>query len=218
MSDRKAALAMALAIGVALLAGFLATRGILPVLGAWALVGVLVIIGGFSVIDRSLIKERLRPGQKGEDPTRLLVIRLLILIHVVAGFTQTIRGDASPFPQVFRLGALIPFAVGLTCTWWSLSVNPFFVPVIRLQEERGHRVISAGPYRFMRHPGYSGLVVALPASGLALGSWISLAAALIAAFLFVMRTGHEDRFLKQRLPEYPGYAERVRFRLIPGVW
>jgi protein-S-isoprenylcysteine O-methyltransferase Ste14 len=218
VSDRKAAATLLVVIVTAVLAGVGAARGMFPVLAAWVLVATVVTIGGFSSIDRSIIRERLRRGQKSEDPHRLLVIRMLILIHIVAGFTAAIRGDLSPFPQTLRLAALIPFAAGLTWTWWSLSVNPFFVPVIRLQEERGHRVISAGPYRFLRHPGYSGLIVSLPASGLALGSWISFAASVLAAFLFVRRAAHEDRFLLERLSEYPAYAGRVRFRLIPGVW
>jgi len=61
-----------------------------------------------------------------------------------------------------------------------MIVNPFFSPALRIQAERGHAVIARGPYRFIRHPGYLAMLIAVPASALALGSWL----ALIPAFAF----------------------------------
>ena len=80
------------------------------------------------------------------------------------------------------------------------------------------KTVSDGPYRFVRHPGYTGIAVALLGSPLALGSWLSAAPAVLFVLLIVRRTVIEDRFLRERLEGYPGYAERVRFRLMPRVW
>jgi len=97
-------------------------------------------------------------------------------------------------------------------------VNRFFVPVIRIQSDRGHRVVSSGPYAVMRHPGYAGTLLAAPAAALAIGSWGALIPALALSATFLSRAAHEDRFLHANLPGYAEYTGRVRFRLVPGVW
>jgi protein-S-isoprenylcysteine O-methyltransferase Ste14 len=206
-----------LVLAATAIAAMLAMRGLIGPTTAWFVTSLAIMVAGFAGIDRSVIRERLR-RQESADPVRLLTIRMLILIHIVAGLVLAIRGNASPFPLSLRVAALFPYAAGLMTTWWAIGNNPFFVPVIRIQEDRGHRVMSGGPYRFVRHPGYSGLIVGLPFSGLALGSWISFAAATAASVLFVFRTRFEDAFLMKGLDGYRAYAERVRYRLAPGVW
>ena len=99
-----------------------------------------------------------------------------------------------------------------------LRENTFLVPVVRIQKEREHRVISTGPYRLVRHPFYAALLIYLPASALVLGSWYGLAASLLLSGGFVLRTAMEDRELKRGLEGYTEYAAQVRYRLIPLVW
>jgi protein-S-isoprenylcysteine O-methyltransferase Ste14 len=99
-----------------------------------------------------------------------------------------------------------------------MIVNPFFSPVIRLQKERNHRIVTRGPYRLLRHPGYLGMVVAIPASAVALGSWLALIPGLAFSGVIIRRTACEDRFLKMNLPGYNDYSARVRYRLLPGIW
>jgi protein-S-isoprenylcysteine O-methyltransferase Ste14 len=89
---------------------------------------------------------------------------------------------------------------------------------VRLQEDRGHRVIDTGPYSIVRHPGYAGLVLVPLFSGLALGSWAAVALGLIMSALVVRRVLFEDAFLRQHLEGYVAYTQRVPNRLIPGVW
>jgi protein-S-isoprenylcysteine O-methyltransferase Ste14 len=97
-------------------------------------------------------------------------------------------------------------------------VNKFFEPSVRIQTNRGHRVIDVGPYAIVRHPGYVGAFLLMPGLAIALGSWWALIPAGAAALLLLLRTRWEDQTLQAELSGYKSYAERVRYRLIPGVW
>jgi len=116
------------------------------------------------------------------------------------------------------LAALLTFSVVVAFQAWAMIVNPFFSPVIRLQGERNHRLVTRGPYQLIRHPGYLGMVVAIPASALALGSWLALIRGLAFSVVIIRRTTYEDQFLKANLPGYADYSRRVRYRLLPGIW
>jgi protein-S-isoprenylcysteine O-methyltransferase Ste14 len=102
--------------------------------------------------------------------------------------------------------------------WWVMATNTYLSEVVRIQEERGHRVIKDGPYQFIRHPMYFGVILAVLCVPLALGSWWSLIPAALIVILFIIRTALEDRTLQAELPEYKDYADVVRYRLFPGVW
>ena len=101
---------------------------------------------------------------------------------------------------------------------WAMRVNRFFSSVIRLQEDRGHQLVTDGPYRWMRHPGYTAGILLCLSSGIALGSWLSALPAVACIPLLLRRTVAEDRFLKENLKGYSAYADAVRYRLVPGVW
>ena len=113
---------------------------------------------------------------------------------------------------------LIGFASGFGLAVWAMIVNRFFSAVIRLQADRGHHLITTGPYRFVRHPGYAGVLLGVLASPLALGSWLSGIPMLIVAALILRRRLMEDRFLHEQLKGYPAYAADVRYRVLPGVF
>jgi len=99
-----------------------------------------------------------------------------------------------------------------------LRENTFLAPVVRIQAERGHKVISTGPYATVRHPLYAALLILLPANALLLGSWYGLAASAVLLAGLVLRTAMEDRELHRNLAGYEEYAARIRYRLIPLVW
>ena len=99
-----------------------------------------------------------------------------------------------------------------------MAVNRFFSPVVRIQTERGHHLITAGPYRYVRHPGYAGLLVGMPCSALALGSWLSGIPLLLICLFTIRRAVVEDRFLLENLDGYEAYAQTVPYRLVPCVW
>ncbi len=96
--------------------------------------------------------------------------------------------------------------------------NTFLAAVVRIQAERGHRVVSSGPYAVVRHPLYATMLVFLPANALMLGSWYGVAASLVLIGAIVLRTAMEDRELQRGLAGYAVYAARVRYRLVPFVW
>ena len=197
----------------------LAGRTDLPMLRAF--VGMCVALSLFAVfvVDADLARERLRPGQKGEDPVRLALIRLTVLATFVVALLDIGRFHWSDsVPRALQWPGLVLAAVGFAWSVWAISVNRFFVPVIRVQPERGQHIVSDGPYARVRHPGYAGLVFAVPGSAAALGSWWGLGLAAVVSFLFWRRAAHEDRFLGEHLEGYADYSRRVRYRLVPGVW
>ena len=93
-----------------------------------------------------------------------------------------------------------------------------FEKTVRIQTERGHRVIDTGPYAVVRHPGYAGLCLFMLASALALESLYALIPAALVVMVLIVRTALEDRMLLEELPGYEAYAQQTRFRLLPGVW
>jgi protein-S-isoprenylcysteine O-methyltransferase Ste14 len=101
---------------------------------------------------------------------------------------------------------------------WATGVNAFFSQVVRIQSERGHAVISSGPYRYVRHPAYVGMSLVVLGAPIMLGSWWALIPGVISALLVIVRTKLEDQTLRAELPGYAEYAQRVRYRLIPGLW
>jgi len=118
-------------------------------------------------------------------------------------------------------GCVLGYALmitGIVCLTWVESVNKFFEPTVRIQTDRGHKVIDTGPYAIIRHPGYAfgyPLFLGMP---LALGSLWALIPAILLCPLLVLRTIWEDQTLREELAGYEGYTQRVRYRLIPGVW
>ena len=101
---------------------------------------------------------------------------------------------------------------------WALSVNRWFSAVVRIQAERGHRVVRDGPYRLVRHPSYFGGILFYFGTVLLLDSIIGLIPAVLTFVALVIRAYLEDRFLQENLPGYKDYAREVRQRLIPLIW
>ena len=99
-----------------------------------------------------------------------------------------------------------------------MASNPFFATTVRIQNDRGHNVVSAGPYRFVRHPGYLGSIIYNLMMPLALNSLWTFLPAMLTIILLIVRTRLEDRALQAELPGYREYTANVRFRLFPGVW
>jgi protein-S-isoprenylcysteine O-methyltransferase Ste14 len=107
---------------------------------------------------------------------------------------------------------------GLAGLTWAEAVNKFFEPTVRIQTDRGHTVIDTGPYAFVRHPGYVAAVPLVLGLALSLGSYWALVPAALCYLLLIVRTAQEDRTLQRELPGYKDYAQRVRYRLVPGIW
>jgi protein-S-isoprenylcysteine O-methyltransferase Ste14 len=170
--------------------------------------------------DPSLLLERLGPrqGAKGWD-TALGSVRglLQIAILVVAGFDHR-YGWSADIPVLAMYVALVACTVGYALVVWATASNAFFSSIVRIQTERGHTVVSGGPYRYVRHPAYAGGLLTALFTPVLLGSWWALLLAAIDGFLLILRTGLEDKTLGAELPGYLEYAQHVRHRLIPRAW
>ncbi len=141
-----------------------------------------------------------------------------ISLYVVAGLDVGRFGWTTGFPSWLKWTAFVVVIVVYLLPYWAIVCNPFASGVVRIQEERKHNVVEKGPYRFIRHPMYLGTVLYGISFPLFLESLWALIPGVIVIVLFIIRTELEDRFLKKNLPGYRQYAQRVRFRLIPGIW
>jgi len=170
-------------------------------------------------MDNGLASERVRPGPGGVDHFTWHFSTALFALHWIIAPLDVGRFHWSDsIPQALQAFGLIVFALFGGLTIWAVVVNRFFSPVVRLQEDRGHHLVTLGPYRFVRHPGYLGMVISVPASGLALGSWWAMVPAFGYALIILRRAALEDQFLRRHLNGYDIYADAVRYRLLPGVW
>jgi len=117
-----------------------------------------------------------------------------------------------------HLIALAFVALGYGLSSWATISNRFFSDVVRVQTDRGHTVVSDGPYRYVRHPGYVGIILFTLATSFLFGSLWTLIPGGLTALLIVVRTVFEDKTLLEGLDGYQEYAQCVRYRLLPGVW
>ena len=192
---------------------------------AWALIGVqaaVLLINSLYVLPRNPegVAERaeIKTDTKGWDRlvTSLLAIVSLSLL-VVSGLDYRF-GWSLPIGIWLHILGLVSFALGNLLFSWALASNKFFATTVRIQDERDHRVASEGPYSYVRHPGYVGYILFSLVTPVALGTLWGLIPAALIAFGMIVRTALEDRTLQEELPGYKGYAARVRYRLLPGVW
>ncbi len=166
-----------------------------------------------------LLRQRMLPGRgtKVWDIVWGVVnAPLWIAVYVVAALDA--RDGPSSTPGAAWLLGLALFVPAWALVIWSMVVNPFFEKTVRIQTDRGHRVVDAGPYAYVRHPGYLGFALWLLSTPLLLGSAWAFVPAVLAVFGFAIRTALEDRTLHGELPGYADYADRTPSRLIPGVW
>ena len=181
-----------------------------------ALAGVTAI--GLRVIDPDLIQERIRPGGR-PLPARYWFIGLLPLAHwVMAGLDRGRLHWSDTVPISVRLIGLAVFVLAQVVLLWAMRVNRFFSSVVRIQTERGHHIITTGPYRWVRHPGYAAALAMILASGPALGSWAATLIGLVGVPLLIVRIRNEEAVLQRNLPGYTDYARQVPYRLLPFVW
>jgi len=137
---------------------------------------------------------------------------------VVAVYVVAIREGNMGLPGIEWLLGLAVFVPGWALVIWAMVVNPFFEKTVRIQTESDHRVISAGPYAYIRHPGYVGFSGWFLSTPLLLSSNWAFVPAVLSVIGLVVRTALEDRMLRLELSGYADYTARVRFRLVPGIW
>jgi protein-S-isoprenylcysteine O-methyltransferase Ste14 len=195
---------------------------------AWVLLAVLFVVrtAGTAAVARvhpALLAERARLPLHKEQPFSDKVL-LLSFMATFAGLIAFIPFDRFRLQLLPRPGAavsgagLLLFAAGWAGVSLALRANAFAVTVVRHQPERRQTVVDAGPYRVVRHPLYAGLIFVLVGMGLWLESYPAALLAGVPAGLLIIRIRLEERFLRQALAGYESYRERVRWRLVPGLW
>lgn len=169
----------------------------------------------------ALLEARSHIRQKDTKPFDKVILAvylpLTFLQPVVAGLDAARFGWTSmPFVTVYV--GLVLLAIAMTPVTWAMLANPFAESTVRIQTDRGQKVVTSGPYRIVRHPMYLGLILLYPAMALILGSMWALAVSGLMAILMVWRTVLEDRTLRRELPGYGEFTTLTRYCLIPGVW
>jgi protein-S-isoprenylcysteine O-methyltransferase Ste14 len=139
------------------------------------------------------------------------------LIPIAAGLDRLFESSAQ-FGLVIEIPSIILILAGFALGSYALIVNRYFSGMVRIQSDRGHQVVSSGPYRWIRHPGYLGALLSNWATPFLLNSLWTFLPVIFITLIIIIRTRLEDRVLHEKLQDYNAYAEQVRYRLIPGVW
>jgi protein-S-isoprenylcysteine O-methyltransferase Ste14 len=189
-------------------------------LWVYIVTSLLVILINALIFPSELISERGRKKENVEKWDRIItgiIIFPWLIIYLIAGLD--IRFGWSPgYPIWIHLAGLIAFIAGNAFVSWAMISNNYFSTSVRIQYDRGHTVSSGGPYKYIRHPGYVGMIVYLFATPVLLGSLWALIPTVLTIILFIVRAAFEDNTLKKKLEGYKEYSETVKYRLIPGIW
>jgi protein-S-isoprenylcysteine O-methyltransferase Ste14 len=194
--------------------------------GAWAFLGLMAAATawGFSWLarhDPELLAERMRPPfQPGQPRADKLLMGAFLPLwlgwYVLMGFDR--RFGWSSVPAVVQGLGFVLLCAGLWLSWLVLKENSYAAPVVKLQTERGHKVVSTGPYALVRHPLYGSVILFALGIPLLLGSWWGLAVSPTLIVVLGIRAVLEERLLKDNLEGYADYAERVHYRFVPRIW
>ena len=191
----------------------------------WLFLGVLLVTGAAGAwciwrVNPELYAARINPHRGTKPWDKVLVgfaIPAMLAIFPVAALDDG-RLHWLPVPWWACGVGYVLFLAGMGIVTWAEAVNKFFEPTVRIQTDRGQQVIDTGPYAIVRHPGYAGGSLLLAGIALCLGSVWALVPSGLASAVLILRTKWEDQTLQAELPGYKDYTQRVRFKLIPGVW
>jgi protein-S-isoprenylcysteine O-methyltransferase Ste14 len=223
--SRTVAIAYAIGLPLALLALVFLPVGHLDWAPGWFFIAFVIV--GFSASALILARvnpaiyrarSRFQPGTKRWDIILLWLMLPAMVAEVPLATLDAGRMLWSDVPRFIVVVGYVLLGASMALTTWAQAVNRFFEPGVRLQRERGQHVIRSGPYAFVRHPGYVGALMMFVGIPLALGSWWGLIPAAWASAILILRTSWEDALLHAELDGYEDYAQRTRFRLVPGIW
>ena len=206
-----------------LVGAYFACAGRLNVILSWVY---FVILLSNSVIltilmDPSLIEERARrtADRKETDlPYAMILGRIGPIVIIIISGLDTRFGWTNMNMRVASIIAAAIMVLGLLLTDWAVLKNRFFSSVVRIQKDRGHKAVTDGPYRYIRHPGYCGSMIYILTTAIILRSVWALIPAIAVVISIVLRTANEDRILDRELEGYREYSEKTKYRLIPYIW
>ena len=195
--------------------------------GGWIFLGEMVLLSAATVAwlakhDPGLLKERLgNPIQKGQAKRdKAFMLAMIVIWHgwIVLMALDVERWHLSEAPDWVMYAGAALILLGFIAVLRTFHENTFAAPVIKIQEERGQKVIDTGPYALIRHPMYAGAFLYVLGTPLVLGSWIGLALVPVVMGLLIVRIFIEEAALRKGLPGYEEYTTRVRYRLVPRIW
>ncbi len=189
----------------------------------------LVLFLGFTIVltrwllryNPGLLKERMtgigKPDQPAWDKAFFVAVEALFLAWLVLMPLDAVRFRWSQMPGWLQAAGAVLLLCSFYVFFLTFRENPYLSPAVRIQSERGQTVISTGPYRYVRHPMYAGVIPFIVGTTFLLGSWYGLLGLILVAGI-AFRAVREERILRQELPGYETYMARVKYRLIPYVW
>jgi protein-S-isoprenylcysteine O-methyltransferase Ste14 len=192
---------------------------------AWVWLSVFLICIGINLLilmryNPDVIRQRLEEKwetQKWDNIVLFMATLWWLVALLTAGLDYRFSWSPS-LPWSLQVIAIVMFVLGDFLFVWAMTVNKFFSKLVRIQTDRGHQVVTVGPYRYVRHPGYVGWITMATSLPVILGALWALLPMLLAIGSIVTRTALEDRTLQEGLNGYREYAEQVRYRLVPGIW
>ncbi|WP_026792827.1 methyltransferase family protein [Pleomorphomonas oryzae] len=213
------------AVSLVFLLVLLLSAGRADYMAAWVYFGVSLLTNALRCFilrgQRELSQERLRPGSGAEEwDKRLLGIGFLLTIAtlILAGLDAGRFGWTPRQSWIWMAIGTFVTLIGAGLFLWAMAENRFFSAVVRIQRDRSHRVCETGPYRIVRHPGNTGMIIGTLGLPLLFGSAWSTIPTLLAVVLLIVRTRLEDALLERELAGYDAYQRQTRYRLMPGVW
>jgi len=168
-----------------------------------------------------LLKDRmafLKRSAKGWDKIIIVTSTAVFVPYLLLPGLDAVRYRWSSVPLAIVVLGFVGVIFALFVMAWVIRVNAYLTRFVEVQRERGHKVITSGPYRYVRHPMYASLIILLYSIPVALGSLWTLIPASILTLLFVIRTYFEDQTLHEELEGYNSYSTQVKYRLLPGIW
>lgn len=189
---------------------------------AWIfiLTGVIILIINAMVLPKEVIEER---GKKKENVKKwdkiLTTINIfpLLGIYILSGLDYRFHWTNDLSSGIHIIGLSLVFLGSMIFTWAMVS-NKFFSTMVRIQDDRDHKVATKGPYKYVRHPGYVGFIIMCVATPVSLGSLYALTMAILVGIIFIIRTKLEDKTLTAELSGYKEYSKQVKYKLIPFLW
>jgi len=206
---------------------FFASAGHIDVPRAWFYFGLSIVhwLSGTVIVYKlspELLNQRAKLTREGSNSWDEVLMRVtnltaMFVVPAVAGLDVGRFHWSSLSAEFVGVGVALA-VVGAVLVDWAMVTNPYFEPTVRIQKDRGHRVITTGPYGLVRHPGYLGGIFWILSVPLIIGSLVTFIPSGVYVLLIMARTWLEDKTLLEELLGYREYAGRVRYRLFPLVW
>jgi len=181
------------------------------------------ITGWLYVNDPELLKARLSsPLKNGQRPADMAIVIVVLALYL--GWIALLGLDARRFmwssaPLPAQIVGATLVGAGLVLVWETFRANTFFATTqVRVQAERQQTVVTTGPYRYVRHPMYAGMLLYMVGSPLVVGSLWGLAGSAAVMLGMAARTLGEEKLLKAELDGYEAYMKATPWRIVPGIW